>query len=170
MVFSSCGVASSLRRKGCIIFLAFYFLIGFLFGLLSYTQIEEPAFSWMRRDLFSATSIIGFLSASLLPFLLSVIAVKSSKHWLIYLICFLEAFLFSYASAFIILSFQPIGFFIRSLLLFGDCISLPVLFFYWIRGLLYDFTACFSHLFSFLSIGFLIGCIDLYVFSTFCLV
>ena len=155
------------RRKGSTMFLAFSFFLGLVFGLFVFCCSGEPLYSMMRRCLFSSVSIVGFLSGATLPFLLSALAVFFSKPCLTYLISFVEAFLFCYVSLLIIFVFQPAGFFVRFLLLFGDFLSLPVLYFFWHRSLSENPIKDFSGIFLFLSTGCLIGCFDYCLISPF---
>lgn len=155
----------SFRRKGSSIFLAFSFFIGILIGIYLF-RISEPSFlSLMRRCFVSPVSIVRFLSCAILPFLLSATAVLFSRSWLIYLISVTEAMLFSYTTLEIIFAFYPVGYFIRFLLLLGDCLSLPVLYFFWRNSLLHRSHTGYAEILLFLSIGFLIGCAELYIVS-----
>lgn len=152
------------RRKGSIIFLAFCFFLGLLYGVFSFSRLEESFFSQMSGGSYSTVSIIDFLSGTLLPFLFSVFAVTISQPWLLYIICFWEAFLFSYVSLIFLFSFQSFGFAIKSILLFGDCLTLPVLLCYCIRVLRENCNQHISCALLFLSTGLLIGCVDFYLF------
>lgn len=123
------------RRKGCRCFLAFSWLSGMLCGLLFFLSAKSTALLWMRGAPYSSVSIVRYFCVALLPVLLSVFAVfLSAKLWLL-LICFIEAFLFSSVSIGFRLAFGSGGWLIQTLLMFGQCISLPVLYWYWLRRL-----------------------------------
>lgn len=52
-------------------------------------------------------------------------------------LCFIKGFLFSFVSAGIFRQFGSAGWLFRYLLLFSDCITLPLLYLFWIRNLSY---------------------------------
>ena len=123
------------KRKLSTIFLAFSFFLGFFFGILSFIQSGESFSSLMLGSIFSAVSIVDFLTCALLPFLLSSIVVSLRLTGLLHWICFLEAFLYAYVSMFVFSIFPVPDLFYRWIFLFGDAFSLPLLFFYCIRKL-----------------------------------
>lgn len=122
-------------RKGCRCFLAFSWLSGMLCGFLFFISAKGTALLWMRGAPYSSVSIVRYFCVALIPVLLSVFAVfLSAKLWLL-LICFIEAFLFFFVSIGFRLAFGSSGWLIQTLLMFGQCISLPVLYWYWLRRL-----------------------------------
>ncbi len=123
------------RRKVCRFLLACMWLSGLLCGTLVYLSAEDSLISQMRSCVYAPVSIIGLLCGILLPFLFSAFAVYFSMPVLLFPICFGKAFLFSYISAGILFAFGSAGWLIRYLVLFGDCVSTPVLYWFWLRNL-----------------------------------
>jgi len=149
-----------LERKWRTIFLAFLFFLGLAYGLYCFINSQNMLFPLMLGSYAGSVSIVSFFASSILPFLLSAIAVSFSIPWLIYFLSFTEAFLFSFVSLLVIFSFQPVGFLIRFLFLFGDITTLPILYFFWHKYLSSNSSYLYSGIFLFLSYGCLIGCID----------
>lgn len=121
------------KRKANTIFLAFSFFIAFLFGIFTFSQSEDSIIPLMRGSTLSSVSIFDFVTCALLPFLLSAIVVYLNQLRFLYLICSMEAFLYSFVSMVFIYAYPAPGSFIRLIFLFGDFILLPLLFLYWIR-------------------------------------
>lgn len=118
-------------RKGRTILLACMFLSGFAAGIFSCIYANgNSSFYLMRRWLDASVSIVVSLAFLLLPFLFSAFAVFISCPWLLVCVCFLKSFLFGYMSMVFYLLTEA-GWLIRGLLIFADCISFPVLYFYW---------------------------------------
>ena len=158
------------RRKGSTIFLAFSCVIGFLVGFFIFRKTEPLPFLLMRSTLNFAVSIVGSLFCILLPFLISAFAVTFGIPWLIYLLCFWEAFLYFYVSLVFIVGYQPFGFTVRCFLLFGNLISFPCLYFYWINYLSKNQHSISWEKIIFLLVGILIGLVDYYLAASFCLI
>lgn len=156
------------RQKISNAFLTFFFLSGLLLGAVLFYLSGSSLFSLMRSGFLSSVSIVSFLSCSFLPFLLSALAVFFSHPWLIILIAFVKAFLFSFVSLLTIFTFQPSGYFIRFILQIGDFISLPVLYFFWQYYLFGRNQIRWFEIVFFLSIGLLIGCFEFHVISSLC--
>ena len=147
-------------RRGSTVVLAVFFLVGFILGFFPFFLSESASFSLMRRSVFESVSIVGFF-LFLLPFLISVLAVIFSAHSLLYFICLLKAFLFSYISFGLIISFREIGWFIRIFILFGDIIALPVLYLFWHQYISGKLMLSFSSGIAFFSIICLIWSIQM---------
>lgn len=122
-------------RKGSRNHLAFSWIAGLLFGSLAYLAAGEWSLSLMRSALYAPVSIVGILCVSLLPFLISAYAVFLSNFSLLLLISFAKAFLFSFVSLGIWVSFASAGWLMRILLLFADWTCLPLLYGFWLRSL-----------------------------------
>lgn len=125
-------LASGPRRVNAII-LAFALLTGFTLGAYTATLAEPSSFSLMRTASESCVSIVCLLPALLLPFLFSAFAVYISQYWLLIPIAFTKAFFFSYLSAASLLLFRGSGWLVQLLLMFTDCLSMPVLCWFWLR-------------------------------------
>lgn len=154
-------------RKGSTLFLAFFWFLGLAFGILFFLLSGDSFVSLMRGTLTSSVSIIRVLCVSLLPFLLSAFAVFISEPRLLLLICFGKAFLFSFVSFGVIQAFGSAGWLVRWLLLFSDCASVPVLYWFWLRNISGNSRFCFWEICGFLSMELLIGSIDYCLVSPF---
>lgn len=78
-------------------------------------------------------TFFSLLTALLLPLLLTFFAVYSSQRWLIFIIVFLKAFLFSYVWVSILAAFQSSGWLLCAILMFGASLALPFLWWIWLR-------------------------------------
>lgn len=125
---------SELRRNANVAILAACFLVGLILGIRM-SHEAEFSFSLMRSALKSTVSIVRLLSVLLLPFLFSALAVYFSKPKLLYGIAFLKAFAFGFVSAGINAAFGSAGWLVRLLVMFSDCMSMPILWLYWLRHL-----------------------------------
>ena len=132
----------SIPRKGMPFVLAVCWTSGLLCGVFCYhaSPLEIP--SLMHRAISCSASIVGLLSAALLPALLSSFFLAFSMPWIILVICFVKAFLFSFVSIGILMSFGSAGWLLRYFLLFSDCAALPVLYWYWLHSLSGQGRAC----------------------------
>ncbi len=148
-----------LRRKSSTVILAFCFLSGLISGLLLFRQAAFSV-SLMRSALCSDVSIFRLLCVILLPFLFSAFAVYFSKPRVLYLIAFLKAFLFAFVSAGITLAFGSAGWLVRWLVMFSDCLSLPLLWLYWQRNVSGQQGFRLAEFGVFAGIACLIGCLD----------
>lgn len=121
-----------LRRNAGVAFLAACFLSGLFFGVWMSYGVEFSV-SLMRGVMDSAVSIVSLLGVLLLPLLFSALAVYFSKPRWLFGIAFLKAFSFAFVSAGICTGFGSAGWLVRSLILFSDGLSLPLLWLYWLR-------------------------------------
>ena len=154
-------------RKGSTVFLALSFSLGFTFGLFLFLISGDSLFSLMRRTLYGSVSIVSLSLALLLPFLFSAFAVFISKPGMLLLISFCKAFLFSLISLGVLASLGSSGWLIRYLLIFGDIVTLPILYLFWQRHISGERTLCSTEVFSIVSLIFLIGSIDFCIVSPF---
>jgi len=120
------------RRRVTATILAFVFCFGLLAGSLTAVLTETSYFLMMRTAASYRVSIFGLFPVLLLPLLFSAFAVYISQFWLLIPIAFIKAFFFSFLGAgFLILS-PDSGWLMRMLFMFTDCLSLPVLCWYWL--------------------------------------
>lgn len=155
------------RRNGCCFVLAFCWLAGLVCGILVCLSAGSSLSSWMRSTVFGSVSIVSLLFAAILPFLLSAFAVYISKPALLLVICFCKAFLFSFVSLGVYQAFGSAGWLIRLLLLFSDCMLIPLLFWYWHRHLMSKCSFCVWESVFVLALSVLIGSIDFSIISPF---
>lgn len=152
-------------RKACRFILAFFWISGLICGFLVYLSAETSLVPLMHSILSETVSIVSLLCVTALPFLLSIFMVFFSKPWLILPICFCKAFLFSFVSIGILQLYGSAGWLIRFLLLFSDCVTVPFLYWFWLRCLTRTdlFFGCTSAFL--LALGFLIGSMDYRIIS-----
>lgn len=155
------------RRKVFRCYLAFSFTSGLVCGSLTYLLAGESLIPLMRSALYAPVSIVGPLFVSVFPILLSAYAVFLSNFVLLLPLCFVKAFLFSFASIGISQAFASAGWLIRSLLLFGSWTSLPILYWYWLRSLTPGYQFNFWETIFVCSLACLLGSIHFGIISPF---
>ena len=136
-------------RKFCKVILALSWNLGFLSGLLIAVNGNSAFFSLMRAAASCRVSIVGLWIVTLLPFLLSVIAIYFSRPYLIPVISFIHAFTFGYCVCGIAVAFGSAGWLVRWLMLFSAGCSSPIIYWFWLRhisgtakSLWTDFALC----------------------------
>lgn len=147
-------------RRGSSVFLALSWLSGFFFGSLIFYITGSSFSSLMRGVIYGSVSIVGLMSVSVLPFLISAFAVYISKPSLLLIVSFGKAFLFSFVSLGIMDGFASTGWLIRWLLMFSDLISLPVLYWFWNRHISGDIPFSAAESLLVLSLCILVGSVD----------
>lgn len=90
------------------------------------------------RDLFPVVlsankSMVSVLLPTILPFLLSALAVYFSIPWLLSLICGLKAFCFGFCGLGLCIVYGQCSWLLQLLFMFTDLCTLPILLFYWLR-------------------------------------
>ena len=150
------------RRRGTTLILASFFLLGHLLGVWFSGSASELLFSTMRMLPGSHASVIGLLSAAVLPFLFSACAVYLRQPLLLIPIAFWKAFLFSYVGYGLFRAWGSAGWLMLSLTMFSSFGSMPVLCWYWLRhigGRPFDLGACCLVLGGLLIIGIIDYCL-----------
>lgn len=153
-------------RKGYPVLLAFGFMLGLFAGCLIFFSAESESASWMRAAADSRVSIVGLLSVILLPFLFSAFAVFIGQPWLLLPMAFCKAVSFSMVSLGLMVSFGSAGWLMRILLMFPDLLTLPLLFFFWLRCASGEGLKVWSCL-GCLMVALAIGSMDFYIISPF---
>lgn len=120
-------------RKFRKIILAVSWNLGFLLGLLIAVNGNPAFFSLMRTAASSRMSIVGLLTVTILPFLLSVIVIVCSRPFLVPVICFIHAFTFGYCACGVAVAFGSAGWLVRWLMLFSAGCTSPLLYWFWLR-------------------------------------
>ncbi len=154
-------------RKASNFILAFTWLAGFLCGVLVSLRTGNSLASLMRSALYAPVSIVGLLCVTALPFLFSAFAVFLSKPILLLVICYVKAFLFAFCSTCILQAYGSAGWLIQWLLLFGDCLSMPLLYWFWARYLSGDHSLHFLESAWIISLALLTAGISYRVISPF---
>lgn len=154
-------------RKGYCYVLAFFWITGLLFGIWVYDSAEDSLLVLMRGVSQYTVSIVGLLCVTLLPFLLSAIAVFYSMPQLIFPICCLKGFLFSFVSVGVMQSFGSAGWLLRGLLLFSESTTMPLLYWYWTYCLSDRQRKCGYQMMYVLALSFLTASMDYRFISPF---
>lgn len=131
MMLKSRDYARTAPRKGMSLILAICWINGIAFGIFCYSSSSAEVTSLMHRAFSCPVSIVGLLNAALIPFLLSALFIALSMPVMLFGLCFLKAFLFSFVSMGVLTCAGSGGWLLRCLFLFSDCVTLPVLFGYW---------------------------------------
>lgn len=146
--------------------LAFFWLSGILAGIRMYACSGISFASWMRGSL-GAVSIVSLTTVTLLPFLLSAIAVSLSCRWLIYPLAIGKGLSFSFVSMGCLCSFGCSGWLIGCLFCFSELISVPMLYWFWLRCLRGKGKGFAAEVTLLCSLCFLIGSVDYCLVSPF---
>lgn len=124
-----------IQRKVCRFLLAFCWIAG-LIGGIGLCHAAGPSFvSWMRGVCDRPVSIGRLIAITLLPFLLSALAVFASHPRLLFGIAFVRGVSLSFVCAAVSLSWGSAGWLARWLLCFGSLVSAPILYGCWLRHL-----------------------------------
>lgn len=109
--------------------------ISFVSGLVAGTAVSSSAGDLIVRTIPDALSVSGSLSgiltAALVPFALSALAIVMGRPALLYPIAFWKAFLTGFLGFAVLAAYGSAGWLVRSLMLFTECLTLPVLLIYW---------------------------------------
>lgn len=136
--FAFPNTSSRCRKYGTSI-LASCWTLGLVFGLCSVaTGTFDPAFQ-QAADL--SPSFLSILSVLLLPIVISLLALFAGQRWLIFPLAFLKALSFAYVGWSVVVTFDSAGWLIRMLLMFSDCVTVPLLWWFWNKALTLEFDA-----------------------------
>lgn len=120
--------------RSCKMILILIWCIGFTGGAVVAADAGNLT-SLMRACCESGVSIVSLTLVPLFPFLLSAVAVYFSCHWLLYLTALAKMFSFGFCACAVTGAFGGAGWLIRSLLLFTDFCTVPVLCWFQLRYL-----------------------------------
>lgn len=121
------------QRKVCRFLLAFSWIAGLICGI-GLCHAAGPSFvSWMRGVWECPVSIGRLTAFTILPFLLSALAVFASCPGLIHGLAFVRSVSLSFVCAAVSLSWGSAGWLARWLLCFSGLLSAPLLYGYWLR-------------------------------------
>ncbi len=110
-----------------------FFTFGLLLSFLAASAVGEALLPAMRMVQFSHVSIIGLLSALIIPVFISAFAVYSNESWIIPILAFLKSFTFGYCAFAITAAFGSAGWLVRYLILFSDIHLICILWWFWLR-------------------------------------
>lgn len=120
-------------HRYCIPLLNAFWVVGLLSGILVSLSFRELLVPMLRQAVCEDNSVSGFLVVSVLPFIFCAYSVSLSEHWLLPLIGGLKALSFGFCACGVALAFGQSGWLIRMLLLFSDCITVPLLYWFSLR-------------------------------------
>lgn len=142
-----------------------FWIAGSMCGIVSACHADVSFLSMMHRTVYCSASIVRLLVTVFLPFLLSAMAVFLSVPRLLFPIAFVRAYLLTFVSMGILLTFGSAGWLFRFLIGFGDIASVPLLFFFWLRCLREGERICHTDFLVVASLIFMIVCIDFRIIS-----
>lgn len=119
--------------------LAFSWTMGLAVGLCAIVSGCCDAIFYQAADI--TPTFFSIISVLLLPIMIAVLAVFIGQCWLIFPMAFLKAVAFAYVGWSVVITFGSAGWLIRLLLLFSDCASMPLLWWFWNKALVSDFDA-----------------------------
>ena len=122
-----------LSRRIPFVALACCFCSGIFLGHYYASGGNQTYFLLMRMAPSCPVSIVGLISVTFLPFLISAFAVYFSHHELLLPVCFCKAFSFACCAITATRVFGSAGWLVRLLLQFTDICTLPLLCWFWIR-------------------------------------
>ena len=152
------------QHRQYILFCLFYFL-GLIAGALYIYRY--PFYSLMRLSVYSQMSIVVGVVVTALPFIVYYIIFRCLSFYWILPVAFLRAFAFMYCFGGTTLAYADAGWLMRCLLMFSDCLSVPLLLWFAVRGLLRGFAISERCLGICLLCICAIKCVDSYVVSPF---
>ena len=117
-------------RKRNIVYLAFIWIFGLIFGVNLSFAAGPDFLSLMRGASGCSVSIVGLAFSVFLPFLLSAFAVYWNRPRFLYIISFVKAWSFTFAAYGICQAFGSAGWLVRFLVQFSDiCLLCPLCWF-----------------------------------------
>ena len=125
-------------RKVSAAVLAFALITGYGLGSFLAAGAAHSTVSLMRTAISSRVSIVCLLPVVFLPFLFAAFAVSIHQLWLFIPLAFSRAAAFGYLASLVLYSFGSSGWLVFTLFLFSDCISLPLLCWFWLRSISKD--------------------------------
>lgn len=126
------GSAENAGRASSIL-LMIAWVAGLLLGGVVAAVSQETLSEAFRTASLSGSTLSGIVLPSLLPFLLSALAVYFSAPKFLTFICGVKAFSFAFCGFGLCFVYGQCSWLIRLLLMFTDVFSLPILYFYWTR-------------------------------------
>ena len=149
--------SSQLRKRHA---LGLFWIAGLLAGGLFFLFGAERLVPLMLVFLRGNVSIVLFFCLIFLPPFLSIFAASTRMRSLLYIIAFGRAFLYSFASVALLISFGSAGWLVRFLLCFSGFFSSPFLYWLWLCCLRTGSGPSSLEVFFFVSVLLLIGSID----------
>lgn len=121
-------------RRGSTVILAFSWVFGLLTGGFLSCVGSDSVSELMGGCVYASVSIVTLLQVYMIPFLFSALAVFLSFPWLLPAICFGKAMLFSFVFSGLIFAWGTSASFLCSVIMACDLLSMPFLYFWWLRN------------------------------------
>lgn len=154
-------------RKYGRLLLAIVWSAGLICGILVIASVDDHFLSLMRSALYVSVSIVGLLSVTLLPFLLTAFAVFICQPVCLLFLCFVKAVFFSFTAFGVSTGFGDAGWLIWHFLLFSDFVSMPLLYWLWLRCSRVNSTFLYGEILLSVSAALLIGSVNCRIISPF---
>lgn len=129
--------------------LAIIWSLGILFGLYTAYFTSASVLVLLRSSLYSPLSLIGLIMSQTIPLVLTCIACRISKYFLVLPLAFFKAFAFTFCLFSIEVAFGDAGWLTRLLIMYSDICIMPFYLWFWLRRLKYraenfyiDFLIC----------------------------
>ena len=119
-------------RRAATLILAFSWILGIGAGYFLFYATSDCS-SLMGGCMQTPVSIVSFFLTCFFPFLSSALAVFLSSPWLLPMICFGKAFLFSYVFSLLSFAGGASAVFSRWMILIGDIFTIPLLYCFCLR-------------------------------------
>ena len=114
-----------------ILMLIFLWVLGLFLGLYIAAKVEPLIYSQMYVCGYTSVSIAGLLSVMLLPFVLSLLAIRFRVIWAIFFFAFLKSFLYGYCRSAFVFAYADAGWLMNFLCFFSDSAVTVALLMYW---------------------------------------
>ena len=126
-------LCASWFRKGASSILAFSWVLGLVLGFFLFYAESDFTSSLMVGCIRAPFSIVSLMLAYILPFLCSALAVFLSSPWLLPVICFGKAMLFSFVFSGLSFAWGTSAVFVNRFVLACNGICTPFLYCWWLR-------------------------------------
>ena len=146
---------SFLSCKSLRIVLAIAWLCGLIFGALSALVCDGVSVISAYSAIKSTPSFWAMLAAMVLPVLISFVSAYFSQGLILLPVAFFKSFCFSFIWVGVLLAFCSSGWLIRCLLMFADFLSLPFLYFLWLRCSENHLTQIYDGILAFCGVTFI---------------
>ena len=147
--------------------LGLFWIVGLFVGGFCFLFGADRLIPLMLVFLDGNVSIVSFFCLIFLTPFLSIVSTSMGMYSLLYIIAFGRAFLYSFASVALLLSFGSAGWLVRLLLGFSGFFSSPVLYRMWLCCLRSESSPSALEVFFLASVYLLIGSIDYRVIMPF---
>ena len=143
-------IGTSWFRRGATAILAFSWIAGLVSGFLLFNAVGDYTVSLMVGCIYAPVSIVTLAQTYIFPLLCSAFAVFLSSPWLLPVICFGKALLFSFVFSGISFAWGTSAAFTHWMILVCDGLTTPFLYLWWLRHIYGDGRVSLPALFLYL--------------------